>query len=103
MARCPKVSPQRDLDIRLLRLVRQTASGAGLSSMNEGESLTYFSKFYSLTLLFSFSLLPPASVFLSMLLYQSMYCSADDCVALNIIYIVKYTEVKNIEYLQITF
>ncbi|KYM76261.1 Transmembrane protein 41 like protein [Atta colombica] len=40
MARCPKVSPQRDLDIRLLRLVRQTASGAGVPKAANGETST---------------------------------------------------------------
>lgn len=53
-AGCPKVSPRRDLDKRLLRLVRQTASGVGLSSgERRRESLPTS---FALGLLFSFSL-----------------------------------------------
>lgn len=75
-AGCPKVSPRRDLDTRSLRLVRRRASGDGLSSVHEGESLPTS---FALAPSFFLSLLPPASVFLSI-----VSNNVDGCIVLDI-------------------
>lgn len=58
-AECLKALPRHDLDTRLLCLVRQTASGAGLSRRRE---LTYFLRSLCLPLPLSFRSLPYSSL-----------------------------------------